>query len=119
MLTLTLTSDALRCEKARLHREMSLLVLSRDGYQCVLCGSDQMLEVHEILPRSKFGRKSWRECFVIENMATLCQPCHAKAQTRPMRIRLLALFAEKHDYVYTGRWAEYMTDGEDRECANT
>ena len=42
----------------------------RDSYKCVKCGSDDNLEVHHILPRSKGGRDNPR------NMVTLCRNCH-------------------------------------------
>ena len=88
---------ALRREKAKLHREMSKLVVARDGFYCVLCGATDTLEVHEVKPRSAFGRKNWRECFVLENMVTLCRACHAQAASLTFREKLLQYLSERKE----------------------
>jgi 5-methylcytosine-specific restriction protein A len=46
------------------------IVIRRDGFACVKCGSLGPLEVDHILPVAKGG--SWEPT----NLQTLCSPCH-------------------------------------------
>ena len=45
-------------------------VKDRDGYKCVLCGSNENLHVHHIKPISEGGKDNPR------NLVTLCEKCH-------------------------------------------
>lgn len=49
------------------------IVLKRDGYRCVLCGSTEQLHVHHIAP---WAEVPWLR-IVPENGITLCVDCHA------------------------------------------
>mgnify|MGYP000291856352 CR=1 FL=1 len=53
------------------------LVLQRDNYSCVLCGSKEELEVDHILPHSTHRNIQ----FQLENGRTLCNTCHRKTDT--------------------------------------
>jgi 5-methylcytosine-specific restriction endonuclease McrA len=37
------------------------------------------VDIHHIIPRSKFGSKRKHEQDSIENLIALCRPCHEKA----------------------------------------
>lgn len=50
-------------------------ILSRDGQECLKCGSEDNLEVHHIIPRSSGGNHA------AENLATLCKDCHLQAHS--------------------------------------
>lgn len=53
------------------------LVLSRDGYKCVLCGSTERLECDHIK-----SVKTHPELLLdVNNGRTLCRPCHIKTDT--------------------------------------
>jgi len=55
-----------------------LEVMSRDGFQCVACGSaDKTLHVHHI----RYAGKPW-EC-QMEDMQTLCDECHSVMPKHP------------------------------------
>lgn len=45
-------------------------VRERDDHKCVRCGENDDLEVHHIIPSANGGTHE------IENLATLCKPCH-------------------------------------------
>jgi RNA-directed DNA polymerase len=52
--------------------EIRLIVLQRNGYQCVECGNTHHLHVHHIRPRKKGGATQ------MDNLQTLCESCHSK-----------------------------------------
>ena len=52
---------------------LRLLILERDNYTCVLCGSEGYLEVDHIVAIVNGG-----EYFDKENLRTLCEICHKK-----------------------------------------
>lgn len=54
-------------------------VKERDGYACILCGSDKSPNAHHIKPACEGGRNS------LENGQTLCRNCHAKVHAQPPR----------------------------------
>lgn len=56
------------------YREFVAEVLSRDGYQCVLCGSTKRLEVDHIKRFSEYPELRTD----INNGRTLCHECHVK-----------------------------------------
>lgn len=45
-------------------------ILQRDDYKCQMCGSEDELEIHHIIPVSKGGNKE------DHNLCTLCHECH-------------------------------------------
>src|SRR6266566_7066162 len=47
-------------------------VLERDKYQCQKCGRGEDLELHHIIPVAVY------EMDIIENLITLCRPCHSE-----------------------------------------
>jgi hypothetical protein len=56
-----------------------LVVLERDGYRCVQCGSAERLHVHH--------RRHWNpddtDTHEADNLETLCASCHRKAHRMP------------------------------------
>jgi ribosomal protein S27AE len=45
-------------------------VFKRDRYECQRCGRESSLTVHHLKPRAEGGRE------VLNNLLTLCSPCH-------------------------------------------
>lgn len=84
-----------------LRKQIRVLVIERDEGKCVLCGKNGV-DVHEVIPRSRFGRGTMDDCFSLENCALLCRSCHSGAHTVVERGRLLSKLAELYDYVYDG-----------------
>jgi 5-methylcytosine-specific restriction endonuclease McrA len=54
------------------------LVLERDGYKCVKCGSEEPLHCHHIYPVSTNPLESTD----IDNCITLCIDCHKKVHQK-------------------------------------
>lgn len=52
--------------------KLRLIVLERDHYKCMLCGSNKKLEMHHIDPVSTYPEKAYEEL----NCITLCEKCH-------------------------------------------
>lgn len=50
----------------------------RDGYECQLCGSSEMLDVHHIKPVREF--EDYMDAHTIDNVVTLCRSCHRKVE---------------------------------------
>lgn len=74
-------------------------VIRRESSKCFLCrrtGDD----VHEIVPRSRFGRRNADLCFSMRNSVLLCRECHSESHTRAMRTRLIFGLEEKYGYSY-------------------
>jgi 5-methylcytosine-specific restriction endonuclease McrA len=44
--------------------------LQRDAWRCQICGSPKDLQVHHLTKRSRLGDD------VLDNLITLCAPCH-------------------------------------------
>ena len=64
-------------KKKRKHRksidhDIRLSVLNRDNNRCIKCGSDEHLQVHHKVYKSKGGSDDE------ENLITLCEACHAE-----------------------------------------
>lgn len=53
-------------------------VLERDGHRCARCGAEEPLIVHHIWPVSQGGTPD------VENLVTLCKPCHRAAHDEVM-----------------------------------
>lgn len=56
---------------AGISNAMRKRVYARDRYRCVLCDSDQGIQIHHVVPRGKGGTD------YLHNLATLCWRCHA------------------------------------------
>jgi len=50
-----------------------------DKIYCEVCNSNQSIDLHHIIPRSKFGSKTKDIQDNIENLIALCRDCHNKA----------------------------------------
>jgi len=48
----------------------------RDGYECVICSSDEWLDVHHIIPVRLYDNN--KEAHKLDNAVTLCRKCHGK-----------------------------------------
>jgi 5-methylcytosine-specific restriction protein A len=48
----------------------------RDGYKCMLCGCDKNISVHHIIPFR------YSQDHGLENLATLCRPCHSREELK-------------------------------------
>lgn len=55
-------------------KELSLRVMKRDGYKCMLCGSKHNLNVHHM--EYEKGKKAWEYSTAV--LITLCKDCHQK-----------------------------------------
>ena len=84
---------------AEADRGSRIMVAQRDGMRCLKCKS-QGVQVHEIVPRSHFGRISLHICFHPKNRCLLCPRCHERAHTNKRRRELLKIMHCKHDYKY-------------------
>lgn len=55
--------------------------LERDGYECLLCGTSEDLNVHHKTPIRTFDKSTdgwWRLANDLDNLITLCRSCHKK-----------------------------------------
>jgi hypothetical protein len=96
--------------KNLLDSETRGIVLKRDNFQCVLC-EKVGVQVHEIIPRSAFGKRSMQMCYEERNRVCLCPECHAYAHTTEMRKRLFAVMIQKYSYQYQEQeFAKYLGD---------
>jgi len=59
--------------------EVRETVIEDDGEQCVICFSDDNLQVHHRIPFKEFD--SHEEANKSENLATLCRRCHQRIET--------------------------------------
>lgn len=58
--------------RKRIPDEGRAAVLERDGYRCAECGSEDNIQIHHIIYRSKGGADT------IDNLKCLCAECHYK-----------------------------------------
>ena len=82
-----------------LRSQIALEVIRRDMGRCFSCDRAGV-DVHEILPRSRFGRARADLCFDMRNSVLLCRECHSKSHTRKARSLLLAEMSARHGYTY-------------------
>jgi len=54
------------------YRRLCRRVLDRDRWRCQICGTASQLQVHHVQFRSSLGGDS------IENLLTVCSPCHGE-----------------------------------------
>lgn len=96
-----------------LRKEIAKEVIRRDRGVCQVC-LERGLDVHEILPRSSFGRSRSDVCFSMENSILLCRSCHSGAHTRAQRSVLLALLEKLYGYSYEIEpFIRYVVAGEE------
>lgn len=76
------------------------LVYERDRFCCFICGKSGV-QVHEIVPRSAFGRSTMDICFSLENRVCLCPEHHGEAHTVAMRRKLIDLMSKRYGYEYS------------------
>jgi 5-methylcytosine-specific restriction endonuclease McrA len=50
--------------------------LERDGYRCTQCGEATRIQVHHVVPYR------YSQSHAIENLVTLCRPCHSREELR-------------------------------------
>lgn len=63
------------------HTKIYLEYFGYSGYEfmpCEVCGN-KAVDIHHIVPRSKFGSKTKHIQDAIENLIGLCRECHDKA----------------------------------------
>jgi len=75
-------------------------VYIRDLNRCIVTGK-RGVHVHEIIPRSAFGKKTMHQCFHEKNRVCLSPEEHEKAHTVEYRKMLIKLMHEKYGYEYT------------------
>ena len=64
-------------------------VFKRDGFRCLVCGSQDHLRADHIIPESKGGQAS------LDNLQTLCRSCNSKKKTKvPLADEIRTLDAE-------------------------
>ena len=98
---------------AEADRGSRIMVAKRDGMRCMKCNREGV-QIHEIVPRSSFGRKSLHICFHPKNRCCLCPPCHERAHTNKRRRELLKIMHQRHGYKYKEKqFKKYITWKED------
>jgi hypothetical protein len=70
--------DGLRLPSGDWHIVRSI-VLERDGYACIYCGSDKQLEGDHIVPLSRGGSNAFA------NLATACRPCNVSKGPKTLK----------------------------------
>ena len=72
---------ALYQESNRLDENLRIATLMRDGYQCTQCGKkNTRLDAHHIIWKEHGGKDT------IENLITLCKPCHQKVHQGKLQL---------------------------------
>jgi len=90
--------------------DIAAKILARDRH-CP-CGKPGV-EIHHIVPRSKFGKKGLAIRDDESNLILLCRECHEKAHTRKSTIALLKYMQWCYGYEYTDpRFQDYLGDME-------
>ena len=64
------------------------------GWPCRMCGSGRV-ELHHLLPRSKFGRRQKAEQNHPDNCIPLCHHCHQDHHTTTKRVPRVMLTADE------------------------
>jgi hypothetical protein len=65
-----------------------------DTILCEVCGAVSV-DIHHIIPRSKFGKKRKDEQDKITNLIALCRNCHVKAHENKLTKEYLQSITEK------------------------
>lgn len=68
-------------------------IRKRDDFECQVCGTKQdnlprKLDVHHIIPFSKFGVENHEEANSPDNLISLCRGCHMKVESEPSLIKV-------------------------------
>jgi len=95
-----------------LERGTYYLVLFRDSDEkgrpkCIRCGGKGR-DVHEIIPRSSFGKGNMAKCFSKENRCCLCRKCHGEVVSDYERGRLLDILSRVYGYEYNSGIEEWL-----------
>ena len=64
-----------KIRSSKQYKEWKQACLDRDNHMCVICGSEENLQVHHIIPFARYPETR----FNLGNGITLCEECHAKA----------------------------------------
>lgn len=84
-------------------------VMKRDNRKCVLCGSQKIIEIHEIIPRSQFGNQDIEKLFSLKNRCVICRKCHSNK--RETRIKIMEVLRKRHGYNYRDYpWSIYNNE---------
>ncbi len=75
------------------------LVIERDDHLCIYCGRLGK-NVHEIIPRSAFGKHGRQVCFEVKNRCVVCVKCHALCHNWEWRQLALLILQQRHGYEY-------------------
>lgn len=59
--------------------------LERDGHQCVICGRDDIVDVHHIRPFREYGVENHKQANQLTNLVTLCRSHHSEWEGIPLR----------------------------------
>ena len=83
-----------------------LHVMARDTdlngvIRCVRCNK-RADDVHEITPRSHFGKHGREELFKLENRCCVCRACHGEIHNDLGRGELFNILSTRHGYKYAG-----------------
>jgi len=65
-----------------------------DTILCEVCGAVSV-DIHHIIPRSKFGKKRKNEQDKITNLIALCRNCHVEAHENKLKKEYLQSITEK------------------------
>ena len=90
------------------------LVIARDTDlngvpRCVKCGRVAN-HVHEIIPRSRFGKHNRSGLFELKNRCCVCRECHESVHNPRGRGELLHIMSSKHGYEYDGEAQCYLEE---------
>lgn len=75
----------------RIPDQLRAEILSRDGFKCLDCGSDDHLQMDHIIPVSKGGPTT------AENLQTLCRPCNARKRDRDRKRKVITADATRKE----------------------
>lgn len=63
---------------------------ARDGGECVICGADDLVDVHHIRPFREFGVENHEQANDLDNLVCLCRSHHSKWEGVPLRPEVVA-----------------------------
>ena len=96
----TLTSERLTAiMSSELEKQTKEFVLNREKSRCILCRKIGV-HVHEIVPRSRFGKLRAHILFDVKNRVCLCPACHSEAHNFDTRKHLLEILTARYNYTY-------------------
>lgn len=96
-----------------LEQETKLIVLAREEHRCFICYK-KGVDVHEIVPRSAFGKSKKHILFSEKNRVCLCREHHKTAHTFEMRQYLIKMLSTAYGYSYQEQeFYKYLEHQED------